>query len=48
MRIGFETTMNACDAAELEDPSGLQATLRADGARVVVTASLAWPAVCGE
>lgn len=33
---------------EMEDPSGLQATLRADGARVVVTASLAWPAVCGE
>ena len=33
---------------EMEDPSGLQATLRADGARVVVTASLAWPAACGE
>jgi hypothetical protein len=33
---------------EMEDPSGLQATLRADGARVVVTASLAWPADCGE
>jgi hypothetical protein len=33
---------------EMKDPSGLQATLRADGARVVVTASLAWPAVCGE
>ena len=31
---------------EMEDPSGLQATLRADGARVVVTASLAWPASC--
>jgi hypothetical protein len=48
MRIGFETTVNACDAAESEGPSGLQATLRADGARAVVTASLAWPAVCGE
>jgi hypothetical protein len=33
---------------EMEDPSGLQATLRADGARVVVTASLAWPGSCGE
>ena len=33
---------------EMEDPSGLQATLRADGARVVVTASLAWPAACSE
>jgi hypothetical protein len=33
---------------ETEDPSGLQATLRADGARVVVTASLAWPAACSE
>jgi hypothetical protein len=33
---------------EMEDPSGLQATLRADGARVVVTASLAWPAACAE
>lgn len=33
---------------EMEDPSGLQATLRADGARVVVTASLAWPAACRE
>src|SRR3984957_15382233 len=33
---------------EMEDPSGLQATLRADGARVVVTASLAWPVACGE
>ena len=33
---------------EMEDPSGLQATLRADGARVVVTASLAWPASCSE
>lgn len=32
----------------MADPSGLQATLRADGARVVVTASLAWPAACGE
>jgi hypothetical protein len=33
---------------EMKDPSGLQATLRADGARVVVTASLMWPAACGE
>ena len=33
---------------EIEDPSGLQATLRADGARVVVSASLAWPAACSE
>jgi hypothetical protein len=33
---------------EMEDPSGLQATLRADGARVVVTASLSWPAACSE
>jgi hypothetical protein len=33
---------------EMEDPSGLQATLRADGARVVVTASLAWPTACRE
>ena len=33
---------------EMADPSGLQATLRADGARVVVTASLAWPAACRE
>ena len=33
---------------EMKDPSGLQGTLRADGARVVVTASLAWPAACGE
>ena len=33
---------------EMEDPSGLQATLRADGARVVVTASMAWPAACSE
>ena len=33
---------------EMKDASGLQATLRADGARVVVTASLAWPAACGE
>jgi hypothetical protein len=33
---------------ETEDPSGLQAMLRADGARVVVTASLAWPAACSE
>lgn len=33
---------------ELENASGLQATLRADGARVVVSASLAWPAACAE
>jgi hypothetical protein len=33
---------------EMQDPSGLQATLRADGARVVVTASLAWPSACSE
>jgi hypothetical protein len=33
---------------EMEDPSGLQATLRADRARVIVTASLAWPAGCSE
>ena len=33
---------------EMEDPVGLQAALRADGARVVVTASLAWPAACSE
>jgi hypothetical protein len=33
---------------EMADPSGLQATLRADGARVVVTASLSWPAACRE
>jgi hypothetical protein len=33
---------------ETQDPAGLQATLRADGARVVVTASLAWPAACSE
>jgi hypothetical protein len=33
---------------EMDNASGLQATLRADGARVVVTASLAWPAGCVE
>ena len=33
---------------EMRDPSGLQATLRADGARVVVTDSLASPAGCQE
>jgi hypothetical protein len=33
---------------EMENASGLQATLRADGARVVVTDSLAWPAGCLE
>ena len=32
----------------MENPAGLQATLRADGARVVVTASLAWPRACGQ
>ena len=33
---------------EMRDPSGLQAELRADGARVVVTDSLATPAGCDE
>jgi hypothetical protein len=33
---------------EMRDPSGLQAKLRADGVRVVVTASLTWPAACRE
>jgi hypothetical protein len=33
---------------EMDDAPGLQGTLRADGARVVVTASLAWPDACGE
>lgn len=33
---------------QLQDPSGLQATLRADGARVVVTDSLGAPAGCDE
>ena len=33
---------------EMENAAGLQATLRADGARVVVTNSLAWPAECLE
>ena len=33
---------------EMKDPAGLQAKLRADGVRVVVTASLAWPAACSE
>jgi hypothetical protein len=33
---------------EMDDPAGLQARLRADGVRVVVTASLGWPAACGE
>ncbi len=32
----------------MRDPSALQATLRADGARVVVTDSLASPAGCQE
>jgi hypothetical protein len=33
---------------QLADLAGLQATLRADGARVVVTGSLAWPSACSE
>jgi hypothetical protein len=33
---------------EMQDPSALQATLRADGARVVVTDSLGSPAGCDE
>lgn len=33
---------------QMRDPSGLQATLRADGARVVVTDSLGNPAGCDE
>jgi hypothetical protein len=33
---------------EMDDPAGLQAKLRAAGVRVVVTASLAWPAACRE
>jgi hypothetical protein len=33
---------------EMDDPAGLQAKLRADGVRVVVTASLDWPAACSE
>jgi hypothetical protein len=33
---------------EMKNAAGLQATLRADGARVVVTDSLAWPAACTE
>lgn len=33
---------------QLADLPGLQATLRADGAGVVVTGSLAWPSACGE
>jgi hypothetical protein len=33
---------------EMDDPPGLQAKLRADGVRVVVTASLAWPAACSQ
>ena len=33
---------------QLADLPGLQATLRADGARVVVTGSLAWPSACSE
>jgi hypothetical protein len=33
---------------EMQDPAGLQATLRADGARVVVTDSLGSPAGCDE
>jgi hypothetical protein len=30
------------------DPAGLQATLRADGVRVVVTNALSWPTACSE
>ena len=33
---------------QLADLPGLQATLRSDGARVVVTGSLAWPSSCSE
>jgi hypothetical protein len=33
---------------QLADLPGLQATLRADGARVVVTRSLGWPSACSE
>ena len=33
---------------QLADLPGLQATLRADGARVVVSGSLAWPSACSE
>lgn len=33
---------------QLTDLPGLQARLRADGARVVVTGSLAWPSSCSE
>ena len=33
---------------QLADLPGLQATLRADGARVIVTGSLAWPSACSE
>lgn len=33
---------------QLTDLPGLQATLRADGARVVVTGSLAWPSSCSD
>jgi len=33
---------------QMIDPQGLQAKLRADGVRVVVTPSLAWPAACHE
>ena len=33
---------------EMRDPSALQATLRADGARIVITDSIATPAGCAE
>lgn len=33
---------------QMINPQGLQAKLRADGVRVVVTPSLAWPAACHE
>ena len=33
---------------QLADLQGLQDTLRADGAQVVVTGSLAWPSACSE
>jgi len=33
---------------QMKDPAGLQRTLQADGARVVVTGSPAWPTACGE
>jgi len=33
---------------EMADAAGMQRTLQADGAQVVVTASLAWPAACRQ